>query len=82
MELYSFGELQTPKMESYSFGELMSAQPKRIQKKFLYLLFFFSFGYVIKISKSGGDMNFRYNYIGVHFFYLLFWSLVCNLKTI
>ena len=44
-----------------------------------------SFGYVTKIDKSsesGENMNFRYNYMDVHFFYLLFWILICNLKTI
>ena len=37
--------------------------------------FIFSFGYVIKIdksSKSSGKMNFKCNYMNVHFFYLLF----------
>ena len=37
--------------------------------------FIFSFGNVTKIDKSnesGGNMNFRYNYMDVNFFYLLF----------
>ena len=37
--------------------------------------FIFSFGYVTKIDKnneSDGDMNFKCNYMNVHFFYLLF----------
>ena len=37
--------------------------------------FIFSFEYVTKIDKnseSGGNMNFRCNYVDVHFFHLLF----------
>jgi hypothetical protein len=50
-----------------------------------HFLSFFSFGYVTKIDKSsesGGNMNFKCNYIDVYLFYLLFWILVCNLKII
>ena len=45
--------------------------------------FIFPFGYVTKIDKSSGssgNMNFKYNYMDIHFFYLLFWILICNLK--
>ena len=45
--------------------------------------FIFSFGYVTKIyknSESSRNMNFNCNYMDVHFFYLLFWILICNLK--
>ena len=55
------------------------------EPKFLLKKKSFSFGYVIKIDKSGEsgeNMNFRCNYMDVHFFYLLFWILICNLKTI
>ena len=31
-------------------------------------------------SESSGNMNFKCNYMDVHFFYLLFWILICNLK--
>jgi hypothetical protein len=47
--------------------------------------FIFSIRYVTKIdesSESGRNMNFKCNYIDIHFFYLLFWILICNLKTI
>ena len=33
-----------------------------------------------KSSESGGNINFKCNYMDVHFFYLLFWILICNLK--
>ena len=59
--------------------------PKNFQKKKKSFSFIFSFGYITKIDKSsesGGNMNFRCNYMDVHFFSLLFWTLVCNLKTI
>ena len=42
-------------------------------KKIIFKIFFFR--YVTKIdknSKSDGNMNFRCNFINVHFFYLLF----------
>ena len=58
--------------------------PKFFNKKKSFS-FIFSFGYVTKIDKSsesGGNMNFRYNYMDIYFFYLLFWILICNLKTI
>jgi hypothetical protein len=58
--------------------------PKFFNKK-NHFLSFFSFVYVTNIDKSsesGGNMNFRYNYMDVHFFYLLIWTLICNLKTI
>ena len=45
--------------------------------------FIFSFGYVTKIDKSNEsseNMNFKCNYMDIHFFYLLFWILICNLK--
>jgi hypothetical protein len=68
---------------------LLPAYPRRTQnfskKKKKSFSFIFSFGYDTKIyksSKSGGNMNFRCNYMDVHFFYLLFWTLVCNLKII
>ena len=35
-----------------------------------------------KNNESGKNMNFRCNYIDIHFFHLLFWTLVCNLNTI
>ena len=53
--------------------------PKFFKKK-KSLSFIFSFGYVTKIEKSSENMNFKCNYIDVHFFYLLFWILICNLK--
>ena len=56
--------------------------PKIFNKKKLFY-FIFSFGYVTKIDKnseSSGNMNFKCNYMDVHFFYLLFWILICNLK--
>jgi hypothetical protein len=56
--------------------------PKFFKKKKSFS-FIFSFGYVTKIDKSresSGNMNFKCNYIDVHFFYLLFWILICNLK--
>ena len=56
--------------------------PKFFKKKNLFS-FIFSFGYVTKINKSSessGNMNFKCNYMNVHFFYLLFWILICNLK--
>ena len=60
--------------------------PKNFQKKKKKSFsFIFSFGNVTKIDKSsesGGNMNFRCNYMDVHFFYLLLLTLVCNLKTI
>ena len=46
--------------------------------------FIFSFGYVTKIDKSSESsekMNFKCNYMDVHFFYLFFWILICNLKN-
>ena len=52
-----------------------SSVPKLKKKKKLFS-FIFSFRYVTKIDKSNesdGNMNFKYNYIDVHFFYLLFW---------
>ena len=55
--------------------------PKFFNKKKLFY-FIFSFGYVTKIDKSNessGNMNFKCNYMDVHF-YLLFWILICNLK--
>ena len=55
------------------------------QKKKKSFYFIFSFGYVTKINKSvesGRNMNVKCNYMDVHFFYLLFWILICNLKTI
>ena len=69
-------------------GVLLHAYHKRtqiFQKKKKSFSFNFSFGYVTKIDKSNesrGNMNFRCNYIDVHLFYLLFWVLICNLKTI
>ena len=33
-----------------------------------------------KSSESSGNINFKCNYMDVHFFYLLFWILICNLK--
>ena len=67
---------------SYPWGiaaRVTQAYPKFFKKKIL-----FSFGYDTKIdsSESNRNMNFRYNYMDVHLFYLLFWTLVCNLKTI
>jgi hypothetical protein len=59
--------------------------PKKFQKKKKKNSFTFSFGHDTKISKSsesGGNMNFRCNYVIVLFFFLLFWILICNLKTI
>ena len=59
--------------------------PKFFNKKKKSFYFIFSFGYFIKKDKSsenGGYMNFRSNYMDVHFFYLLFWILIYNLKTI
>ena len=59
--------------------------PKFFKKKKNHFLSFFSIRYVTKIdesSESGGNMNFKCNYMNVHFFYLLFWILICNLKTI
>jgi hypothetical protein len=53
-----------------------------LNNHFSFFFFLFSFGYVTKIDKSSGNINFRYNYMVLHFFYLLFWILVCNLKTI
>ena len=53
-------------------------------KKEKSLSFIFSFGYVTKIEKSSEsseNMNFKCNYIDVHFFYLLFWILICNLTN-
>jgi hypothetical protein len=37
---------------------------------------------VPKISGSDENMNFKCKYMVVHFFYLLFWTLICNFKTI
>jgi hypothetical protein len=67
-----------------------SGVPKKFQqqkkkKKKKTFSFIFSFGYVTKIdknSKGGGNMNFRCDYMDVHFFHLLFWILICNLKII
>ena len=59
--------------------------PKFFNQKKKSFSFIFSFRYVTKIdesSESGEKMNFKYNYMDVHFFYLLFWILICNLKTI
>ena len=79
----------TPKMEPYPyqilFGYLYSwrTQIKKKKKK-NHFLSFFSFRYVAKIdkiSKSDGNMNIN-NYMDVHFFLLLFWILISNLKTI
>jgi hypothetical protein len=56
------------------------AYPKKKKKSFSFI---FSFEYVTKIDKSSessGNMNFKCNYIDVHFFYLLFWILICNLN--
>ena len=64
----------------------MHAYSKHTQifhKKKNHFLSFFSFGYVTKIDKNNensGNMNFKCNYMDVHFFYLLFWILICNLK--
>ena len=85
----------TPKMEPYPyqilFGYLYSwgtsacvpqAYPNFSKKKKSFS-FIFSFGYVTKIDKSNessGNMNFKCNFMDVHFFYLLFWILICNLK--
>ncbi len=58
---------------------------KIFQKKKKKISFIFSFGYITKIDKSNesdGNTNFMCNYMDVHFFYLFFWTLVCNLKTI
>ena len=70
-----------------TLGVLLHAYPRRTQifkKKKKNIFFqFFSFRYVTKIDKSGessGNMNFNCNYMDVHFFYLLFWALICNLK--
>ena len=69
-----------------TLGVLLPAYPKRIKKKAKYhFLLFFSFEYITKMDKSsegGGNMIFRYNYVNIHFFPLLFWISVCNLKTI
>ena len=46
---------------------------KQKNKKFSFI---FSFGYVTKIDKNsegGKNMNFRCNYVDLHFFHLLFW---------
>ena len=59
--------------------------PKFFKKKKKSFSFIFSFGYVTKIDKSNessGNINFKCNYMDVHFFYLLFWILIYNLKTI
>jgi hypothetical protein len=53
------------------------------KKKKNHFLSFFSFGYDTKIDKSSEssrNMNFKCNYMNIHFFYLLFWFLICNLK--
>ena len=72
---------------SYPWGitaRVTQAYPKFFKKKILFSFILFSFGYDTKIdsSESSRNMNFRYNYINLHLFYLLFWTLVCNLKTI
>ena len=90
---YKLWNMGTPKMEpypyrilfgySYSWG-IFACVPKFFNQKKSFS-FIFSFGYVTKIDKSSkndGNMNFSSNYIDVHFFYLLFWILICNLKTI
>jgi hypothetical protein len=50
--------------------------PKKFkQKKKKSFSVIFSFGYITKIDKSnegGGNINFRYNYMHVHFFHLFF----------
>ena len=69
---------------SYSWVLLHVYSNFFLKKKNLFS-FIFSFGYVTKkykYSESGGNMNFRCNYIDVYFFYLLFWILICILKTI
>ena len=61
-----------------TLGVLLHAYPRRTQikkKKKKIIFFHFFFRYVIKIDKnseSGGNMNFRCNYMDVHLFYLLF----------
>ena len=56
---------------------------KKENKKIHFLSFFLlDVTKIDKSSESGGNMNFRCNYTDVHFFYLLFWILICNLKTI
>jgi hypothetical protein len=69
----------------YLYSWYTSAYPgiPKFFKKKKSLSFIFSFGYVTKIEKtsaSSENMNFKCNYIDVHFFYLLFWILICNLK--
>ncbi len=66
------------------FWDILPAYPMRTpsftNKKnpylFIIIIFFiFSFKYVTKIiknNKSGENINFRCNYMDVHFFYLLF----------
>ncbi len=69
-----------------NLGILLHTYPKCtqiFQQKKLFS-FIFSFGYVTKIDKSivsSENMNFKCNYVDVHFFYLLFWILICNLKN-
>ena len=68
-----------------SLGIFLHAYPRctQIFQKKKSFSFIFSFGYITKIdksSKSSGNMNFKCNYMDVHFFYLLFWILICNLK--
>ena len=49
--------------------------PKFFNKKKKSFSFIFSFGYVTKIDKSSessGNMNFKCNFMDIHFFYLLF----------
>ena len=56
---------------------------KKFQQKKKKISFIFSFGYVTKIDKSSEssrNMYFKCNYMDVHFFYLLFWILIYNLK--
>ena len=56
--------------------------PKFFPKKNHYLSFF-SLGYITKIDKSSENsenMYFKCNYMNIHFVYLLFWILICNLK--
>ena len=77
----------SPKIESYQYqilfgysypwgiaARVTQAYPKFFKKPKSFS-FIFYFGYITKIdkrSKSSGNMNFKCNYIDVHFFYLLF----------
>ena len=76
MELYRIRYF----LDIYTLGVLLHAAYPNFSKKKKSFSFIFSFGYVTKIDKSSRNINFKCNYMDIHFFYLFFWILICNLK--